>query len=149
MDNFVCCCLQIKKNSYFCPSICGSSSVGRARPCQGRGRGFESRLPLKQKEATHFLFFMCYIVYILYSPSTDTFYKGQTSDLSERLNRHNNLSEKATRYGAPWKLIWSSSKPSRAEAMKLEKKLKNLPRVRLLDFINKYKERIAGPDDPD
>ncbi len=28
---------------------CGSSSVGRARPCQGRGRGFESRLPL-QKE---------------------------------------------------------------------------------------------------
>ncbi len=23
-----------------------SSSVGRARPCQGRGRGFESRLPL-------------------------------------------------------------------------------------------------------
>jgi len=24
-----------------------SSSVGRARPCQGRGRGFESRLSLK------------------------------------------------------------------------------------------------------
>ena len=26
---------------------CGSSSVGRARPCQGRGREFESRFPLK------------------------------------------------------------------------------------------------------
>ena len=26
-----------------------SSSVGRARPCQGRGRGFESRLPLIEK----------------------------------------------------------------------------------------------------
>ena len=25
---------------------CGNSSVGRARPCQGRGREFESRLPL-------------------------------------------------------------------------------------------------------
>src|SRR5690606_29004911 len=25
---------------------CGSSSVGRARPCQGRGREFESRFPL-------------------------------------------------------------------------------------------------------
>ncbi len=24
----------------------GNSSVGRARPCQGRGRGFESRFPL-------------------------------------------------------------------------------------------------------
>ena len=27
-------------------SLSESSSVGRARPCQGRGRGFESRLPL-------------------------------------------------------------------------------------------------------
>ncbi len=26
--------------------VCGSSSVGRALPCQGRGRGFKSRLPL-------------------------------------------------------------------------------------------------------
>ena len=27
--------------------ICENSSVGRARPCQGRGRGFESRFSLK------------------------------------------------------------------------------------------------------
>ena len=26
---------------------CENSSVGRARPCQGRGRGFESRFSLK------------------------------------------------------------------------------------------------------
>ena len=26
--------------------VCGNSPVGRARPCQGRGRGFEPRLPL-------------------------------------------------------------------------------------------------------
>ncbi len=30
----------------------GSSSVGRARPCQGRGREFESRLPLKDPGLT-------------------------------------------------------------------------------------------------
>jgi hypothetical protein len=29
-----------------CP-VCGNSSVGRARPCQGRGREFESRFPLQ------------------------------------------------------------------------------------------------------
>ncbi len=28
----------------------GNSSVGRARPCQGRGREFESRFPLKKRE---------------------------------------------------------------------------------------------------
>ena len=33
--------LQSKQMFY-----CGNSSVGRARPCQGRGREFESRLPL-------------------------------------------------------------------------------------------------------
>ena len=27
---------------------CGNSSVGRAQPCQGWGREFESRFPLKQ-----------------------------------------------------------------------------------------------------
>ena len=30
--------------------FCGNSSVGRARPCQGRGREFESRLPLKKEQ---------------------------------------------------------------------------------------------------
>ena len=36
--------------------VCGNSSVGRARPCQGRGREFESRLPLSlQKSRTNVL----------------------------------------------------------------------------------------------
>ena len=28
--------------------ICGNSSVGRAQPCQGWGREFESRFPLQE-----------------------------------------------------------------------------------------------------
>ncbi len=31
---------------------CGNSSVGRARPCQGRGREFESRFPLQISKKT-------------------------------------------------------------------------------------------------
>ena len=38
----------MKKKFTFAPPICGNSSVGRARPCQGRGRGSESRFPLKK-----------------------------------------------------------------------------------------------------
>jgi hypothetical protein len=34
--------------------IRGNSSVGRARPCQGRGREFESRFPLKTSEKRFF-----------------------------------------------------------------------------------------------
>ena len=33
--------------------ICGNSSVGRAQPCQGWGREFESRFPLSD-ESSHF-----------------------------------------------------------------------------------------------
>jgi len=33
------------------PSLRGNSSVGRARPCQGRGREFESRFPLHFRDA--------------------------------------------------------------------------------------------------
>ena len=29
--------------------ICGNSSVGRAQPCQGWGREFESRFPLQKR----------------------------------------------------------------------------------------------------
>ena len=29
--------------------LCGNSSVGRAQPCQGWGRGFKSRLPLQRR----------------------------------------------------------------------------------------------------
>ena len=35
--------------STFAFPLRGNSSVGRARPCQGRGREFESRFPLKKK----------------------------------------------------------------------------------------------------
>ncbi len=90
-----------------------------------------------------------YIVYILYSASTDTYYKGITSNLTDRLYRHNHGFEKATQSGVPWKLIWTTTKESRGEAQILEKKLKNLSRKRLLDLISKYKDGIAGPDDPD
>ena len=45
--------LKFVKSLCFCENsrtfafaFCGNSSVGRARPCQGRGREFESRLPL-------------------------------------------------------------------------------------------------------
>ena len=92
---------------------------------------------------------MSYYVYILFSPSTDSYYKGQTSDLQDRLNRHNNKQEKATRNGVPWYLMWSTEKETRSEALILERKLKNLSREKTTQFMNKYKDGVASPDVPD
>ena len=89
---------------------------------------------------------MCYTVYIIYSQTSDSFYKGQTKNFSERLFRHNSGYEKSTRNGIPWKLVWSIKKPDRSSALKLERKLKNLTRQRLIEFVNKYTVSVAGPD---
>ncbi len=42
-------CTRISESKYFALRlyVCGNSSVGRAQPCQGWGREFESRFPLK------------------------------------------------------------------------------------------------------
>ncbi len=45
--------------------ICASGSVGGARPCQGRGRGFESRLALlKSPVLTGLFLFLLHLIRI-------------------------------------------------------------------------------------
>ena len=39
----------LERQDYRLLQTSGNSSVGRARPCQGRGREFESRFPLKSE----------------------------------------------------------------------------------------------------
>ncbi|MFY0651860.1 MAG: GIY-YIG nuclease family protein, partial [Cyclobacteriaceae bacterium] len=72
-----------------------------------------------------------YTVYILYSKKLDSYYKGQTANLEDRLRRHNAGYEKSTTPGIPWRLVWSTKKPTRGEALVLERKLKNLNRIQL------------------
>lgn len=81
---------------------------------------------------------MAYSVYILHSKSHDKFYIGQTNDLENRIKRHNAGYERYTSPFRPWKIVLSLPKPSRSEAMALEKKLKNLNRTKLEAFIAKY-----------
>jgi putative endonuclease len=83
-------------------------------------------------------FFMKYYVYILFSESHQRFYIGQTNGIEQRLQRHNGGYEKATSPYKPWKLILFLEKSTRAEAMVLEKKLKNLNTEDLKKFISKY-----------
>ncbi|MEN8249375.1 MAG: GIY-YIG nuclease family protein [Bacteroidota bacterium] len=88
-----------------------------------------------------------YFTYILFSGKTNSFYKGQTNDLKERLRRHNSGHEKSTKSGCPWLLLWSTKKNTRANAIKLEAKLKNLTKQKLIDFMLKFAEGFEGPDE--
>jgi len=86
---------------------------------------------------------MIFYVYILQSEKDGSFYIGQSSNLNDRLIRHNSGTEKYTSKKMPWKLFWSIELPSRSEAMALERKLKNLKsRQRIVEFVNR---NVAGP----
>ncbi len=79
-----------------------------------------------------------FYVYILYSPRADRYYIGQTQDFNERLKRHNSRYESTTSPYVPWELACLIEKPTRSAAVILEKKLKNLNKQRVKEFILKY-----------
>ena len=83
-----------------------------------------------------------YYTYILYSASSNKFYKGSTNDLESRLNRHNSGYEKFTSSGVPWTLVWFTTKPSRSEAM-VGKKIKKP--IKRQNYTVRYKIFLRGP----
>jgi len=79
-----------------------------------------------------------FTVYINYSDSFDKYYIGQPSNFESRITLHNTGMVKSTKPYTPWVNVIKISKPTRSEAMVLERKLKNLNGKRLVDFIEKY-----------
>ena len=79
-----------------------------------------------------------FFVYVLYSELHQRYYIGQTEDFEKRLFRHNSGTEKSTSAFIPWRKVLVLSKATRSEAMRLEKKLKNLNTEDLKKFILKY-----------
>ena len=78
-----------------------------------------------------------FFVYILHSPVFDKYYIGQTKDLHTRLNHHNSGLDTFTKKYIPWSILFYVTKETRTEAIILERKLKNLSRQRLQEFIMK------------
>ncbi len=81
---------------------------------------------------------MSFWVYIIFSEKFDRFYIGQTNDLEGRIERHNSGYVESTKSFKPWVLKLALSKEKRSDSIILEKKLKNLNRIRLIAFIEKY-----------
>jgi len=90
-----------------------------------------------------------YYVYVIYSQIKQGYYVGQTEDVAARILRHNNGYESYTSKYMPWELAISIHKETRSEAVQLERKLKNLTKKRLDQFISKYATKHEGPDNSD
>ncbi|MBV7268105.1 GIY-YIG nuclease family protein [Winogradskyella luteola] len=78
-----------------------------------------------------------YCTYILYSQSKDRYYIGHSADLDDRLKRHNGGRSKSTKYGIPWKIVYTKEFATKPEAYQHEMHIKR-PKSR--DFILKLIE---------
>lgn len=84
--------------------------------------------------------FFVYILYSeirkrLYSEIRQRYYVGQTNEINQRLERHNHGKVRSTKSGVPWQLIKTFEVNDRAEAMRLEAKIKGRGIKRFLKEI--------------
>lgn len=90
---------------------------------------------------------MAYYVNILYSGGHDKYYIGQTNSLEQRLERHNEFDSTNTYTSKyrPWVLkAFVLISESRADAMKVERKLKALKSKKLIqDFVENPEKLVA------
>jgi len=87
-----------------------------------------------------------YKTYILYSESKDRFYIGHTADIDDRINRHNNSRSKSTKYGIPWKIVYTNEFTTKSEAYQYEMYIKKQKsREFIMKLVNVQKD-IEHPD---
>ncbi|MEY5047552.1 MAG: hypothetical protein RLZZ175_911 [Bacteroidota bacterium] len=65
-----------------------------------------------------------YFFYILYSTSNDKYYVGHTSNLVERLRKHNSNHKGFTGNINDWKVVYSEQYSSKSEAFAREREVK-------------------------
>ena len=109
----------------------------RIRACHACGRGFESR-PDRKKPPIWGAFSVMYFSYIIFSASSDVFYKGSSSNPQQRLWEHNNNLSHYTAGKGPWTLVYIKEFSTKREALIDEKRLKKLNRRSIELLIKEY-----------
>ena len=67
---------------------------------------------------------MDFFLYILYSEKLGKYYVGTTSNICDRVARHNGARSMSTKAGCPWKLVYTEIFYTRAEAVRREGQIK-------------------------
>jgi putative endonuclease len=79
-----------------------------------------------------------FFVYILYSSKRDRYYVGYTSEIENRVAKHNSGSTPSTKSGIPWVLVYSEKFEFKTDAIKREKGIKNMKcRKYIEDLVKK------------
>jgi putative endonuclease len=88
---------------------------------------------------------MSYTVYILYSKKDKKLYVGCTSDIEDRMKRHNSGQVNATKFRRPLELIHTDIFENKTEAFNKERFLKSLWGSReKKNILKKYLKSFIG-----
>ena len=80
---------------------------------------------------------MPFIVYIIYSSLKNKFYIGFTSNLEERIIRHNQKSKGFTGNTNDWKIVYTERYATKLEAISREKQIKSWKsRIKIQELIS-------------
>jgi putative endonuclease len=85
-----------------------------------------------------------YTVYIIYSQKIDKYYIGFSSNVPERLCKHNRNSKGFSNIGKPWVLVYQESFKNKKDAMTRESQLKKWKNRERLESLIK-----SGSEHPD
>jgi len=85
-----------------------------------------------------------YYVYILKSLKDKKFYTGCTADLKRRLKQHNNGMVRCTKARRPLKLVYWETFATRSEAMRRERQLKRIGKVRKKALVKRFRKQASA-----
>lgn len=86
---------------------------------------------------------MKHYVYIIYSLSSDKYYKGYSLSPEKRLEQHNNGESRYTKNFTPWKLVYLESFVTKTEALKREKSLKKYSKLQIKELIQSNQNELG------
>lgn len=81
-------------------------------------------------------------VYILQSSKNKKLYKGSTSSLKLRIDRHNRGDVLSTKSGRPWQLVYYEAFANKSDALREEKFLKSGKGKERIKYLLEYTLKI-------
>ena len=83
-------------------------------------------------------FIVMHYVYIIQSKKNRKLYKGSTSDLKQRMNKHNSGGVSSTKAWLPWILVYYEGFTNKTDALREEKFLKSGKGKERIKYLLEY-----------
>jgi putative endonuclease len=117
-----------------------SSAGSEHLPYKQRVTGSNPVVPTKPRRLRGFFYALMFHLYILFSSTKNKYYVGSTGDsLEERIRKHNTNHKGFTGGIGDWTLTYFEEYPTKEQALKREKQIKNWKSRKLIEkLILKY-----------